>query len=251
MTGKIDLEPKNREDRDSCSPGELCCLCSYIPTWNGVGGFFGTISLGSSTWLIQQPEKGRREQEVRDRLNGSLLINFRFFSPLPNPWRYAIHRGTAAAALTHIYRAAECVSEVRGTLEAWMIQCRLQSRFLFLYTCGAVGGTVLTRGDLTQHPAPCHECSCSRRWERKREAEYVSNRSPDRFSFLSAQHTEERWDKHNPEGQARCFLLLPGLSIGFSYSARHSSRAEKSATGIVSWKKSFVINGAYASVGSW
>ncbi len=82
MTGKINLEPTNREHRYSCSPAELCCLCSYIPTWNGVGGF-GAVSLGASTRLVQPPEKGRREQEVRDRLNGSLLINFRFFSPLP------------------------------------------------------------------------------------------------------------------------------------------------------------------------
>lgn len=185
MTGKIDLEPKNREDRDSCSPGELCCLCSYIPTWNGVGGFFGTVSLGSSTWLIQQPEKGRREQEVRDRLNGSLLINFRFFSPLPNPWRYAIHRGTAAAALTHIYRAAECVSEVRGTLEAWTIQCRLQSRFLFLYTCGAVGGTVLTRGDLL-HSTPPHVTSApvhEDERERERRNTFQIARLTDSLSY--------------------------------------------------------------------
>lgn len=148
MTGKIDLEPKNREDRDSCSPGELCCLCSYIPTWNGVGGFFGTVSLGSSTRLIQQPEKGRREQEVRDRLNGSLLINFRFFSPLPTLDAMQYTEEQQQQQRSHTYTGWPNVWVRWEVLEAWTIQCRLQSRFLFLYTCGAQWVELYWRGGI-------------------------------------------------------------------------------------------------------
>lgn len=60
-----------------------------------VRGLAAVSLLGTSTTFtssVSGKERKKRGQEVRDRLNGSLLINFRFFSRPLDTWRYAIHK---------------------------------------------------------------------------------------------------------------------------------------------------------------
>jgi len=193
--------------------------------------------------------KGRREQEVRER-ERERQVEWKSFNQLsillalPDTWRYAIHRGTAAAAHLSNTHTGPNVWVRWEVLEAWTIQCRLQFLFLSCTHMGAVGGTI-DGGILHSPPRVASVPFTKRGRERERRNTFQIARLTDSLSYP---HNAQNEMDTNPEGQTRCFLLLG--SIGFSFSARHSSRAEKSATGIVSWK-SYVINGAYTSVGSW
>ncbi len=113
MTGNIDLEPKMGNIEILALPVNFAAyvvIFQHEMEWGGCRA----VSLGTSTRLVQPPEKARREQEVRDRLNGSLLINFRFFSPFPTLDAMQYTEEQQQRSHTHTCRV-ECVSEVRGT----------------------------------------------------------------------------------------------------------------------------------------
>ena len=90
-------------------------------------------------------EKRTRSERKRERERQVEWKSFNQLSillALPDTWRYAIHRGTAAAAHLSNTHTGPNVWVRWEVLEAWTIQCRLQFLFLSCTHMGAVGGTI-------------------------------------------------------------------------------------------------------------
>lgn len=156
---------------------------------------------------------------MRDRLNGSLLINFWFFSPSRH----------LTLCNTQVERQRISHSSTGPNMSEWgerylndSMSSSISLPFLVhIYCSGWKYWRGRGGGDLTQH-APCyHECFIYEA-RKKREykicgwwaevSEYVSNRSPDQLSFSSS--TQTMWretDKHTTRKGKLLFFYYTAL----------------------------------------